>query len=382
MENNGCQSKTDRESRLDRPYRLIYPLHLFLKEGFGTMHTGTAMDSVGTRVVGDGRSFGVVVIGRNEGDNLMRCLESAAPVKAKVVYVDSGSSDGSVEAAGPLCGSVLPLDPSLPFSAARARNEGFDALTRLDPDIGYVQFLDGDCTLEPGWPEAALEAFRRRDELAIVVGRLSERHPDRSAYNQLCALEWRSTAGDLSNHGALGGIMMVRADVFRSLGGFNPSVIAGEDSEFGVRVALAGGIATKIDAPMATHDANILRFSQWWKRSVRAGHAIGQRFQLNGASGARDCERERMSTLAWGVALPLAIVAVAPFSAWLSAFMAGGYVALFFRIARSRARRGDSASEARLYGFFTVLAKFANGIGLLKFYWRRRSGLFRIIEYK
>jgi hypothetical protein len=52
----------------------------------------------------DGRSdtgpgeFGVVVIGRNEGQRLITCLGSVSTA-AKVVYVDSGSTDGSVQAA-------------------------------------------------------------------------------------------------------------------------------------------------------------------------------------------------------------------------------------------------------------------------------------------
>ncbi len=39
--------------------------------------------------------LGVVVIGRNEGERLRRCLESVLGATPGVVYVDSGSSDGS-----------------------------------------------------------------------------------------------------------------------------------------------------------------------------------------------------------------------------------------------------------------------------------------------
>ena len=325
---------------------------------------------------------GIVVIGRNEGERLIACLDSLRSEACTVVYVDSGSRDGSVARARPLCERVVELDTARPFSAARARNEGFAALMAARPTVTSVQFLDGDCTLLPGWLAAATRALRADADRAVVVGPLQERRADASVYNRLCALEWKSPAGDLSNFGALGGIMLVRADVFARLGGFNEQVIAGEDSEFGVRIGAAGLKITKIDVPMATHDADIHRFGQWWRRSVRAGHAIGQRFSLNGRGPLRDCARERRSVLVWGVSLPLLIIGLAPFTSGLSLLLAGGYLVLAQRIARYRRGQGDSPADARLYARFVVIGKFAEAVGLLKFKLNSMAGRYRIIEYK
>ena len=325
---------------------------------------------------------GIVVIGRNEGERLLACLRSVQPLGCPVVYVDSGSSDGSLERAAALCDLALALDPTRPFSAARSRNEGFRALLAARPELRFIQFLDGDCTLLPGWLEAAEQAMAGDAARAIVVGPLRERHPEASAYNRLCALEWRSTPGDLTNFGALGGIMLVRAEVFARLGGFNEQVIAGEDSEFGVRVAMAGFKVTKIAVDMATHDADIQRFAQWWRRAVRSGHAIGQRFSLHGRGAMRDCARERRSVLVWGFALPATMLALAPATHGLSLLLAGGYIVLGQRIVRYRRRLGDSGAEARLYARFIVIGKFAEAWGLLKFYVNNMAGRFRIIEYK
>jgi GT2 family glycosyltransferase len=325
---------------------------------------------------------GIVVIARNEGDRLMACLDSLAGLGCMIVYVDSGSCDGSAERARPRCERVIELDPSRPFSAARARNEGFTALLAVQPNIMYVQFLDGDCTLLPGWLESAAQAMDADDARAIVIGPLRERHADASIYNRLCALEWKSPAGDLRNFGALGGIMLVRAEVFARLGGFNEQVIAGEDSEFGVRVGAAGLKVTKIGVGMATHDADIHRFGQWWRRAVRAGHAVGQRFNLNGRGPMRDCARERRSVLVWGVSLPLVILLLVPFTYGLSLLLAGGYLVLGQRIARYRRTQGDTASDARLYACFVVIGKFAEAVGLLKFQLNSVAGRYKIIEYK
>ena len=176
--------------------------------------------------------------------------------------------------------------------------------------------------------------------------------------------------------------MLVRAAVFVRLSGFNEQVIAGEDSEFGVRVGAAGLKITKIDVPMATHDADIHRFGQWWRRAVRAGHAIGQRFSLNGRGPLQDCARERRSVLVWGMGLPLLIAALAPMTHGSSLLLAGGYFVLGRRIARYRRAQGDSPADARLYARFVVLGKFAEAVGLLKFHLNRIVGRFRIIEYK
>jgi GT2 family glycosyltransferase len=325
---------------------------------------------------------GIVVIGRNEGERLLACLGSVRSLGCPVVYVDSGSTDGSLERAAALCDLALALDPARPFSAARARNEGLRALIAARPELRLVQFLDGDCTLLPGWLEAAEEAMAADAARAIVVGPLRERHPEASDYNRLCALEWRSLPGDLTNFGALGGIMLVRAEVFDRVGGFNEQVIAGEDSEFGVRVAIAGFKVTKIGVDMATHDADIQRFAQWWRRAVRGGHAIGQRFSLHGRGAMRDCARERRSVLVWGLALPATILALAPATHGLSLLLAGGYAVLGQRIVKYRRGQGDSGADARLYARFVVIGKFAEAWGLLKFYLNNMAGRFRIIEYK
>ena len=281
-----------------------------------------------------------------------------------------------------MCDLALALDPARPFSAARARNEGFRALLAARPELRLIQFLDGDCTLLPGWLEAAEQAMDADAARAVVIGPLHERHPEASVYNRLCALEWRSPPGDLTNFGALGGIMLVRAEVFVRLGGFNEQVIAGEDSEFGVRVALAGFKVTKIAVEMATHDADIQRFAQWWRRAVRGGHAIGQRFSLHGRGAMRDCARERRSVLVWGLALPATILVLAPATHGLSLLLAGGYVVLGPADRPVPPRPGRQQRGSAAVRPLRRHRQVRRGLGLLKFHLNSMAGRFRIIEYK
>ena len=330
----------------------------------------------------EARTLGVVVIGRNEGRRLVACLDALRDQDVPVVYVDSGSSDGSAEQAGERVESVVVLDAARPFSAARARNEGFERLVRTHAGLAAVQFVDGDCVVDAGWLDVGRRCLVEHPRDGIVVGRLAERRPDASIYNRLCAMEWRSPAGLVTEAGALGGIMMVRADSFRALRGFDEHVIAGEDSELGVRAVAAGWQIRKLDAPMATHDADIHRFAQWWRRAVRSGHAIGQRFHLNGRGPARDCARQRRSVLIWGFALPALALALAWPTRGLSLLLLGLYGWLWLRIVRFRTGRGDAPDDARLYARFTVLSKLAEAVGLLQFQWNRLRGRYRIIEYK
>jgi hypothetical protein len=84
---------------------------------------------------------------------------------------------------------------SQPFTAARGRNAGFAALKAMKRDIRYVQFVDGDCEVVPGWLDAAFVFLENWNEVAVVCGRRRERYPERSVYNRLCDIEWDTPVG-------------------------------------------------------------------------------------------------------------------------------------------------------------------------------------------
>jgi GT2 family glycosyltransferase len=277
---------------------------------------------------------------------------------------------------------VVELDPSRPFSAARGRNEGLDEAVRRWPDIAYILFLDGDCVLDPLFPAAAAATFENHSDCAIVTGHLSERHPDASIYNRLCAIEWRSPAGRIENMNALGGIMAARISAFREVSGFNEQAIAGEEPDLGVRLGLVGYSVIKIDRAMATHDAQMLRFSQWWRRAVRSGHALAHRFARHGRTKFRDGRRELRSVLFWGFALPLAVAVLLWPTRGLSLLLLGGYGLLGWRVYRHYSDIGLPPSDARLMTRFILYSKFAEFIGVLRYCLNRLRGRFQIIEYK
>ena len=264
-----------------------------------------------------------------------------------------------------------------PFTAARARNEGFAAVLARRPNIRFVQFIDGDCVLVSGWLETALAFISERNDVAVVCGRRRERYPERSIYNRLCDIEWNSPVGEAL---ACGGDSLVRVDAFKDVGGFRPLLIAGEEPELCARLRQKGWKIWRLDAEMTRHDAAMTRFSQWWLRAVRSGYAEAEISWLHFSSGIGSREKRALvSALFWGGLLPLAIVLGA---LWKPAVLAA-FLIYPLQIGRIAARRGVWQAESWIYAGFIMVAKFAQVQGNLKYCWGRLFGQrSRLIEYK
>lgn len=320
----------------------------------------------------------IIAIGRNEGERLRKCLQSAkaAGPEAVVVYVDSGSTDQSVALAIALGCEVVPLDLSIPFTAARARNEGFASAMRLAPGLRYVQLVDGDCEIAADWVATARAFLDTQDTVAAVCGRRRERYPQASIYNQLCDLEWNTPVGKVRS---CGGDVMLRVQALQQAGGYRASLIAGEEPELCVRMRAHGWLVWRLDAEMTLHDAAMTRLGQWWNRSKRAGHAFAEGAALHGAYPEKHNVRETTSALLWGACLPLLLLVLACWQpAVLLTFLI--YPLQVVRLARSSALRG---SIAWWRAGFLVLGKFPEAQGVLS-YWLHRAlrQSSTLIEYK
>lgn len=327
--------------------------------------------------------IGVVTIGRNEGERLIRCLQSLIaqlPKDALIVYVDSGSTDGSIAVAESFGVHVINLDPSIPFTMARGRNAGFNYLIEHFKDVEYVQFIDGDCELIQGWIDKAIATLNSDEKLAVVCGRRHERFPNASVYNRLADMEWNTPIGEAK---ACGGDALMRVRAIQEVNGYNEALIGGEEPEMCLRLSQLGWKIQRIDADMTFHDAAMLKFSQWWKRSIRGGWAFESGAALHSASPEQFRVRESRSGWLWGLILPMIALGLAWPTSGLSLLLLAAYPVLMWRVYRYRQRQGDVPSHARLYAFFCVLSKVPQVIGQLK-YWLARWGgqQVTLIEYK
>jgi glycosyltransferase involved in cell wall biosynthesis len=322
-------------------------------------------------------SVGVVVIGRNEGERLRLCLESVLGEGTILVYVDSGSTDDSVALADSFGAHVVELDIGIPFTAARARNAGFGRLIQLSPNLDYVQFIDGDCEMNPAWLSRATSFLDDRMDVAMVCGRLRERFPERTVYNRLCDIEWDAPPGETR---FCGGITMARAEAIRRSTGFREDMIAGEEPELCVRLRAEGWQIWRLADEMALHDAAMSRFSQWWQRSVRAGYAFAHGARLHGTAPERHGVLESRRAWLWGLFIPLCVLTAVLFLGGWGLLLLAAYPLQVLRLSC----RGSHPFRVRLVrSAFLVLGKFPELAGHVRFLVQSMAGAkARLIEYK
>jgi GT2 family glycosyltransferase len=271
------------------------------------------------------------------------------------------------------------LDMRQPFTAARARNAGFERLLEVNSGLVYVFFVDGDCEVVDGWLGTAVRFLTERPEFAIVWGLRRERFPEKSIYNLLCDIEWHDYP--LGETRACGGDAVARVDAIRAVEGYRADLICGEEPEMCVRLRQVGWRIFHLESPMTLHDAAIYRFSQWWKRMMRAGYGFAQGAALHGAPPERHAILETRRSWLWGLGIPLAVLVLAPFVGWWSAMVLLAYPIQVFRLSAHGNR--PSVRENWMRGGALVLGKFPEMLGQIKYHLdrfrRAQSGL---IEYK
>lgn len=335
-----------------------------------------------------GPKIAVVVIGRNEGLRLERCLRSIPP-GLPAIYVDSGSTDESVSFARSLGLAVIELDMTVGFTAARARNVGWRALNSDGAQPALVQFVDGDCELDPGWIAAATAALDSEPAVAVVFGRRRERFPERSLFNRMCDEEWNVPIGLVN---ACGGDAMIRMTALKQVDGYADDLIAGEEPDLCLRLRRAGWLVRRIDAEMTLHDANILSLASWWRRTRRGGFAYAAHVLRHRGHADPQWRRQIFSIAFWGclwpgsglvLSLTLGILLNGTLGLAAATLIAFSYCVQILRIAYRRARFGTKPAVALQYGALVMLAKFAEMGGVIRCLAdrlaNRTSG---IIEYK
>jgi GT2 family glycosyltransferase len=198
-------------------------------------------------------SVSVIVLNWNGRGHLARCFESLINLdypkdKVELILCDNGSTDGSV-------GFMARRLPGVKVVALR-RNYGFaEGNNRAVREAAgdWIAFLNNDMRVEPSWLRRMVEAIEASPAVASVASRISN---------------WDGTkidfiGGGVSFHGhgfqvdhgentsvtdrprrllfACGGAMLVRRDLFLSVGGFDPDFFAFfEDVDLGWRLNLLG----------------------------------------------------------------------------------------------------------------------------------------------
>ena len=320
--------------------------------------------------------FGFVVIGRNEGERLSRCLASLKSIGAPIAYANSASTDDSVNVAQHAGAITVKLDRQQPMNAARGRNAGLSALQEVHPELEFVQFIDGDCELQSGWIETALEFLRGHPRAAVACGLRFEAHPRASTYNRLCEEEWNTPVGLAQS---CGGDAMMRLAALDTTGWFDPTLMAGEEPELCSRLRSHGWEIWRLDGPMTRHDAAMTRFSQWMRRAFRSGYGYAQAWSRTRGQADRLYAPHLRSAAFWAAAISIVIVLVASLLGKPSIILA--IPAIYaLQIARIAARRGLFSAWSWLYASLMLVAKFPELLGALSYALKRRRSA--PVDYK
>lgn len=323
----------------------------------------------------------VVVIGRNEGERLTRCLASigralGSPIDSELIYVDSDSTDDSRSRAAESGATVLRVRPQRPCAAV-GRNAGWRAARGE-----FVLFLDGDTLLDPGFVPRALAAMAE-PAVAVVWGHRREMAPEQSPYVRALDLDWVYAPGIVP---FCGGDALVRRDVLAAVGGFDERLIAGEEPELCQRIRAAGSLILHIDAPMTLHDLGIASFRQYWRRAFRAGHAYAEVSRLTRAAGQPLWTAQARRNLVHGgavAAAPVALAAATVAGPLPLAVVIGAGAALLARTYRRCAWKSDSRPTRALYALHSHLQQLPILCGQLAFHLDRLRGRRRaLIEYR
>lgn len=323
---------------------------------------------------------GAVVIGRNEGERLLGCLDSLRSEVACIVYADSASRDGSPERARERGTEVVVLDEARPLNAARGRNSGFARLMELRPDLEFVLFVDGDCRVVPGFLAAARAELAAEPALGAVCGRRRELAPEASVFNRVVDAEWNTPVGEAAT---FGGDVLVRVGAVRTAGGYDESMNQGEDPELAFRLRRAGWRIRRIEHDMTWHDVALHSASAWRRRHRRGGYAYAHGAALHWREPGRYNQRALFSILCWGLFLPLvAVLGFLPSGGFSLLFLLA-YVRLWRRVRAGQLARGASQEHAALYATLISAGKLDEALGVLSCAWVLLTGREALtVEYK
>jgi cellulose synthase/poly-beta-1,6-N-acetylglucosamine synthase-like glycosyltransferase len=251
----------------------------------------------------------------------------------------------------------------------------------------FVQMVDGDCEVAPGWVDVARAELEGDPRLAVAFGRRRERYPNATIYNMICDDEWDIPVGPAAS---CGGDAMLRVAALNEVSGYNDALIAGEEPDLCLRLRERQWTIRRISAEMTLHDVALARFSQWWRRAQRSGHAFAELVYRHGRRSEPDWVRQLASFSFWGgiilviqILLILALVSGISASIYLSTVLVLLCLTQTLRLAVRRYSEGMPLRKALTWAYLIMIGKLAQLQGALQFYVRILAGRnSTIIEYK
>lgn len=217
----------------------------------------------------------VIILTFNQKQKTLECLTKLIEIHEpdfQIVVWDNGSQDGTAEAVQNAFPQVLVHHHSINLGVAGGRNAAADLAMR-QLVTSHLLFLDNDILVEADFVQALYQPFAEDGRVGQTQAKLRFMH-DRQRINdgggaQIDFIFWRiRPVGygelDLGQHDVMhecvscGGAMMVGADIFQQLGGFDPlfGPFGPEDLDFSLRLKKAGYRALYVPQAVGYHQVS------------------------------------------------------------------------------------------------------------------------------
>jgi len=217
----------------------------------------------------------VIILTYNQKDKTLECLSTllgGEDTPFRILVWDNGSHDGMIEAVNEAFPGVFTHYSESNLGVAGGRNMSAQVAIN-EFDATHILFLDNDILTEPGFVGALYEPFKSDPQIGQTQAKLRFMH-DRRLINdgggaRISFVFWRVKPVGFGEQDegqydtprsciSCGGAMMVRADVFQELNGFDPlfGPFGPEDLDFSLRLQNAGYKAMYIPKAIGYHQVS------------------------------------------------------------------------------------------------------------------------------
>jgi len=313
-----------------------------------------------------------VVIGINCENTLTACLESMktlhSPAPEEIIYVDGGSKDKSVSIAKAISGIKVIEGNFKNPTPGKGRNAGWHAATGE-----WIQFFDGDTIAEKRWFLNAVKYIR--EGVAAIFGKRQEKNRNKNWFHFIADLEWLQPISDAK---FFGGDVLIRRTVLEETGGYDDSLIGGEDPELSFRIRKKGWKIIGADTVMCYHDINMISLKQYLTRAVRSGYAYAEA----GLKMLKYGEKEwffKTAKISLKAILVIALIILGIFSGFQLALILAVATAFFplLKTLKFKERFKITFKEALIYAVNCSIVMWPQFLGVLKYFLTSRYAKIR-----
>ena len=200
----------------------------------------------------------------NEEKHVGKCLESIKKLnypidRYEIILVDNGSTDNTIAIAKGFTDLIF-VCPTMNVSGLR--NYG---AKKAKGDI--YAFIDGDCVADEDWLSISVKSIK---EEKCVTGAYCQISPEPTWVEETWGLRIPQGRHEVPHLGAAN--LIVPADIFNKIGGFDENLKTGEDYEFCIRVKTVAKVILD-DRIKVTHYGNPKTIKEFLKREL--WHGLG-----------------------------------------------------------------------------------------------------------